>query len=343
MVKKINNPVKIDYVNCIVEDTLKQIKPSLLTTFSDSNSNDNCNNGLDENQKPLNFIKCLLIQIKSTDTPKFLKFIKEYCSADILSRMPHIKRIKKINKQDLLLLLCSLDFLPNILEFEEFLSKKNLHLAYNKPRNDCNSTLEYIDIPEIYPPSKDICSCWSEIYWPMTWRGNPNDQILNDMEYNMTEIKNNLQLICEKSNMKFKEEEEAKVSSKALPVVTLFVNKKTGEAILSTDERHKSRPIDHSIMCGIRDVCAQLSEDGYLCLDYEVYTTHEPCSMCCMALIHSRISRLFYLKDMPKTGCLKNNYHMHSIKPLNSSYHVFQWVNEKIPLAVPNIDPDVCV
>ncbi|KZP31462.1 hypothetical protein FIBSPDRAFT_849425 [Athelia psychrophila] len=43
---------------------------------------------------------------------------------------------------------------------------------------------------------------------------------------------------------------------------------------------------------------------GYLLTAHTLFTTHEPCVMCAMALLHSRVRQVFYLRALPSTGGL---------------------------------------
>lgn len=47
-----------------------------------------------------------------------------------------------------------------------------------------------------------------------------------------------------------------------------------------------------------------LSTNGYLCLELLIFTTHEPCMMCSMALVHSRVGSVIFRRAMKNTGGL---------------------------------------
>ncbi|ANB12024.1 Tad3p [Sugiyamaella lignohabitans] len=99
----------------------------------------------------------------------------------------------------------------------------------------------------------------------------------------------------------------------------------------------------------------QLSPDdkNYLCLNMHVYTTHEPCPMCAMALVHSRIARLIYIKPSPKTGAIEPtsgaSYGVHWNKLLNWKYEAWRWQadgylatdDDKLISSVEDISPDI--
>lgn len=69
-----------------------------------------------------------------------------------------------------------------------------------------------------------------------------------------------------------------------------------------------------------------LNLNDYLCTNYIAFLTHEPCSMCSMALVHSRVSNVFYVFNT-KHGYLHTSSRIHCLPNLNHNYEVFQAEN----------------
>jgi tRNA-specific adenosine deaminase 3 len=65
----------------------------------------------------------------------------------------------------------------------------------------------------------------------------------------------------------------------------------------------------------------------YYCTGFDLYTRYEPCMMCAMALVHSRIRRVFFLHPAtPSSTYRDQQVHTHPL--LNHHYQVFQVVTD---------------
>jgi tRNA-specific adenosine deaminase 3 len=67
----------------------------------------------------------------------------------------------------------------------------------------------------------------------------------------------------------------------------------------------------------------------YLCTGYWVFLLMEPCPLCAMALLHSRVTRIFYGTVNRSVGVLGSRTTLHTLPGLNHRYRVWSGILER--------------
>jgi tRNA-specific adenosine deaminase 3 len=71
---------------------------------------------------------------------------------------------------------------------------------------------------------------------------------------------------------------------------------------------------------------------SYLCTGYDAFLAREPNAFTAMAMLHSRVGRVFYMDDDPKRGVLGNDksVQLHTLKGINHRYRVYKCKFDKV-------------
>ncbi|GAA5992085.1 hypothetical protein JCM11641_002534 [Rhodosporidiobolus odoratus] len=82
-----------------------------------------------------------------------------------------------------------------------------------------------------------------------------------------------------------------------------------------------------------RPELARFSPDAadppYLLTGLSVFMSHEPCLLCAMSLLHSRIKSLYFMKPAPGAGGCGSLYNVHEDGGLNHRFEVWEWIGPK--------------
>lgn len=269
-----------------------------------------------------------VVSISPRQTKLLLKFVEIHVERAEQDKLNHLKRFQKRDEG------CA-TIIDAVLCTTSYVDHKEISalLINTFPDNDVIPRVS--NVPRELPLMKEVALSWSEKYWPMAWKGNPNHQALLTADLDIMEERYIVEKLCHYAaeNPKF-------------PFVTVIAEKHPTTGVIqilhSSCDQRDGHPLHHSVMNAI-DMVAQSEkarklnkpeeETGYLCHNLLVYTTFEPCAMCAMALVHSRIGRLTYLFKHAR-GAIESSYFIGDRRDLNWTYDIWRWV-EPIEKSLP--------
>ncbi|GIY07166.1 hypothetical protein CDAR_393372 [Caerostris darwini] len=262
----------------------------------------------------------------------------------------HLKRVRWTPQKDIFEIL--------IRSVENSESSENYSLASVVEQSKINTnglmdTVTICDVPK-YPVLTHCQYKEAKEYWPVQFREDKSiEKVLSDNLFDVEEKKKIIEFIKLSLNI---------AQFGDVEVGCVIVDPVTSDIIATAHDRRESHPIQHAVMVAV-DLVARSQGRGswdikskhvhhkpfskemdskideikklnpgkdakkmclpYLCTGYDAYISREPCIMCCMALVHSRIRRVFYVHKSSR-GALESHCKLHLQESLNHHYEVFR-------------------
>ncbi|CAG8444517.1 8266_t:CDS:2 [Diversispora eburnea] len=283
----------------------------------------------EEESRNLETVDVYISDVEPKETSQVLKFIQENCPQS--KTLCHVKRIKKTIHSDgkgftLSVLIC-LTFSISINDLKLLIKKQNLDSILNPRVHQISK----------YPP---ITRAQFE-EWKKLWPINFHEDLRREPNFTSEEIE------TLKSHMirAIKLAEMAK-SYGEIAVGCVIADSKNGRVLSeSYDKRTSSKhPLRHATLNCIDELSipertsipatsnfiipnkrkAEDNDQTYLCKGYDIFVTHEPCIMCSMALVHSRVNRVFYGRSNNLSGGLGSCYKIHTHEALNHHFKTYK-------------------
>lgn len=303
------SPHKIDLQNNTIDGLVKQIRKHSGETTPE-------------------LTKAWICDLKPQDIKEMLRFITQNVHGTDPQAFTNLKRIRLTctnGATEVMMLICSTELFETESDLARCLIESNFRREYVDVLN-----LRTTQVPSNLPFSKEQSIEWSKDYWPLSWKGNPAHQDLKNSNFNFSKEREVIAYLLQYLK-------ESKGVHCATFIARLDEANDDINILATARDRREQHPLRHSVMEAIELIASiertnKMSSrvglsTNYLCQDLIVYTTHEPCVMCSMALVHSRISRLIYIWPHPKGG-IESSYFIGDRKDLNWKFEIWRWLGD---------------
>ena len=189
-------------------------------------------------------------------------------------------------------------------------------------------------VPRHAPVTREDCAAWSAV-WPLTFR-------LPEGEWGAWAGPSAADRAAMAGHLRralaLAEEGRARGHTRNAAVI---VDPETAREVAAGHDETGAHPLRHAVRVALDAAAAQQLRarkrkaagaaidpaEPYMCTGYDCYTVHEPCAMCAMALVHSRVKRVVFLHKDAERGMLGGSFRLHSLQGqhLNHHYEVYHW------------------
>ena len=211
-----------------------------------------------------------------------------------------------------------------------------------------------------FPPRLKTTHAEACKYWPCTFHEDAYlTKVLSPEFFNSSELGHIKKRIQQVLGLSFTE--TFPLSSQCSSIVcsesACIVVDPTNNSVICQVQHHpqQEHPLAHSVMIAVDKVgkflggsawvldnedrvltnyyCTKISTlnkivsghpSGYICSGYDVYLSCEPCMMCAMVLLHSRVRRIFFCHTNEKNGSLLSRVRLHTLPGINHRFEVFK-------------------